>query len=169
MEYPKILNCLCMSDTEWLIDHLRTASVCWGHQRCFLNVWVNMCSCHLLQGYMMKKGHKRKNWTERWFLLKPNRISYYASEDLTEKKGDILLDGNCCVEVRSLLVSLVVSLLKVLFTCFLFWWPYIFFCSLYQIRKGKSAFSTSSAWTKALRSAPQIRRKNRSGFKVGCD
>ncbi|KAI2653494.1 Switch-associated protein 70 [Labeo rohita] len=50
----------------------------------------------LKQGYMMKKGHKRKNWTERWFLLKPNLISYYASEDLTEKKGDILLDGNCC-------------------------------------------------------------------------
>ncbi|KAG1963921.1 switch-associated protein 70b [Pimephales promelas] len=52
----------------------------------------------LKQGYMMKKGHKRKNWTERWFLLKPSVISYYASEDLAEKKGDILLDGNCCVE-----------------------------------------------------------------------
>lgn len=52
----------------------------------------------LKQGYMMKKGHKRKNWTERWFLLKPSLISYYVSEDLTEKKGDILLDGNCCVE-----------------------------------------------------------------------
>ncbi|XP_051512390.1 switch-associated protein 70b [Myxocyprinus asiaticus] len=52
----------------------------------------------LKQGYMMKKGHKRKNWTERWFLLKPSSISYYVSEDLTEKKGDILLDGNCCVE-----------------------------------------------------------------------
>lgn len=58
------------------------------------------CSFDFLQGYMMKKGHKRKNWTERWFLLKPNVISYYASEDLTEKKGDILLDGNCCVEAR---------------------------------------------------------------------
>jgi hypothetical protein len=50
---------------------------------------------------MMKKGHKRKNWTERWFLLKPNSISYYVSEDLAEKKGDILLDGNCCVEARN--------------------------------------------------------------------
>uniref|UniRef100_A0AAZ3PU01 Switch-associated protein 70 n=1 Tax=Oncorhynchus tshawytscha TaxID=74940 RepID=A0AAZ3PU01_ONCTS len=50
------------------------------------------------QGYMMKKGHKRKNWTERWFSLKLNSISYYVSEDLAEKKGDILLDGNCCVE-----------------------------------------------------------------------
>ncbi|XP_037109982.1 switch-associated protein 70b isoform X1 [Syngnathus acus] len=52
----------------------------------------------LKQGYMMKKGHKRKNWTERWFTLKPYSISYYVSEDLTEKKGDILLDEHCSVE-----------------------------------------------------------------------
>ncbi|XP_075993800.1 switch-associated protein 70b [Genypterus blacodes] len=52
----------------------------------------------LKQGFMMKKGHKRKNWTERWFMLKPDSISYYMGEDLTEKKGDIVLDGNCCVE-----------------------------------------------------------------------
>ncbi|XP_011919214.1 PREDICTED: switch-associated protein 70 isoform X3 [Cercocebus atys] len=52
----------------------------------------------LKQGYMMKKGHRRKNWTERWFVLKPNLISYYVSEDLKDKKGDILLDENCCVE-----------------------------------------------------------------------
>lgn len=50
----------------------------------------------------MKKGHKRKNWTERWFVLKPNIISYYVSEDLKDKKGDILLDENCCVEVSGL-------------------------------------------------------------------
>lgn len=48
---------------------------------------------------MMKKGHRRKNWTERWFVLKPNMISYYVSEDLKDKKGDIVLDENCCVEV----------------------------------------------------------------------
>ncbi|XP_041755171.2 switch-associated protein 70 [Coregonus clupeaformis] len=52
----------------------------------------------LRQGYMMKKGHKRKNWTERWFVLGPNYMSYYVSEDLTDKKGEILLDRNCCVE-----------------------------------------------------------------------
>ena len=50
---------------------------------------------------MMKKGHKRKNWTERWFVLKPTSISYYMGEDMAEKKGDIQLDGNCCVEVGS--------------------------------------------------------------------
>ncbi|KAJ4918507.1 hypothetical protein JOQ06_003388 [Pogonophryne albipinna] len=52
----------------------------------------------LKQGYMMKKGHKRKNWTERWFVLRPNSLSYYACEDLVEKKGDIILDPTCCVE-----------------------------------------------------------------------
>ncbi|XP_077142767.1 switch-associated protein 70 isoform X2 [Ranitomeya variabilis] len=52
----------------------------------------------LKQGYLWKKGHKRKNWTERWFVLKPNIMFYYVSEDLKDKKGDISLDGNCCVE-----------------------------------------------------------------------
>ena len=54
---------------------------------------------------MMKKGHKRKNWTERWFVLKPTSISYYMGEDMAEKKGDIQLDGNCCVEVGSTSVA----------------------------------------------------------------
>ncbi|XP_031702699.1 switch-associated protein 70 [Anarrhichthys ocellatus] len=52
----------------------------------------------LKQGYMMKKGHRRKNWTERWFVLRPNSLSYYVCEDLVEKKGDIILDRTCCVE-----------------------------------------------------------------------
>uniref|UniRef100_A0A2K5RFX3 PH domain-containing protein n=1 Tax=Cebus imitator TaxID=2715852 RepID=A0A2K5RFX3_CEBIM len=61
----------------------------------------------LKQGYMMKKGHRQKNWTERWFVLKRNIISYYVSEDLNDKKGDILLDENCCLE--SLLLKLVLQ------------------------------------------------------------
>jgi hypothetical protein len=60
----------------------------------------------VLKGYMMKKGHKRKNWTERWFVLGPNSMSYYVSEDLTDKKGDILLDRNCCVEVITMYYSI---------------------------------------------------------------
>ncbi|KAM7406100.1 hypothetical protein PAMP_000499 [Pampus punctatissimus] len=52
----------------------------------------------LKQGYLMKKGHMRKNWTERWFVLKPNSLCYYVSEDLVEQKGVIILDRNCCVE-----------------------------------------------------------------------
>ncbi|XP_062241079.1 switch-associated protein 70-like [Platichthys flesus] len=55
----------------------------------------------LKQGYMMKKGHRRKNWTERWFVLRPDTLSYFVCEDLLEQKGKILLDINCCVESLS--------------------------------------------------------------------
>ncbi|NXX74980.1 DEFI6 protein, partial [Urocolius indicus] len=52
-----------------------------------------------LQGYLWKKGHLRRNWSERWFMLKPCVLSYYMSEERKEKKGSIVLDKHCCVEV----------------------------------------------------------------------
>ncbi|KAG5845972.1 hypothetical protein ANANG_G00144820 [Anguilla anguilla] len=52
----------------------------------------------LKQGYMWKKGHVRRNWTERWFVLKPSSISYYVSEDLKDKRGEIPLQNGCLVE-----------------------------------------------------------------------
>lgn len=51
------------------------------------------------QGYLWKKGHLRRNWSERWFTLKPSDLSYYVSEERKEKKGSISLDRNSCVEV----------------------------------------------------------------------
>lgn len=50
---------------------------------------------------MLKKGHVRRNWHERWFVLKPGSLTYYISEDLKEKKGEVQVDGSCVVEVRS--------------------------------------------------------------------
>ncbi|XP_066556942.1 switch-associated protein 70 isoform X1 [Amia ocellicauda] len=92
----------CLSAWE-LIDLIGTGHFSKGMDRQTLSMGINEVFQELIldvlkQGYMLKKGHKRKNWTERWFLLRPNAISYYVSEDLTEKKGDIVLDGNCCVE-----------------------------------------------------------------------
>ncbi|GCC24307.1 hypothetical protein chiPu_0002707 [Chiloscyllium punctatum] len=52
-------------------------------------------------GYLWKKGQLRRNWTERWFILKPSILCYYVSEDRKEKKGSITLDRNCCVEILS--------------------------------------------------------------------
>ncbi len=48
---------------------------------------------------MWKKGHVRRNWTERWFVLKPSSMSYYVSEDLKDKRGEIQLDKSCTIEV----------------------------------------------------------------------
>ncbi|KAG5849167.1 hypothetical protein ANANG_G00107110 [Anguilla anguilla] len=72
--------------------HRQTLSM--GIKEVFQELILNV----LKKGYMMKKGHKRKNWTERWFVLRLHSLSYYVGEDLTEKKGDILLDGRSCVE-----------------------------------------------------------------------
>uniref|UniRef100_A0A8C3Q7T4 DEF6 guanine nucleotide exchange factor n=1 Tax=Geospiza parvula TaxID=87175 RepID=A0A8C3Q7T4_GEOPR len=54
----------------------------------------------LKQGYLWKKGQLRRNWSERWFMLKPSALSYYMSEERKEKKGSITLDKHCCVEVQ---------------------------------------------------------------------
>ncbi|KAM9350498.1 differentially expressed in FDCP 6 homolog [Symphorus nematophorus] len=53
----------------------------------------------LKEGYLWKKGQLRRNWKERWFTLRPSNLSYYTGEDRKECQGNIVLDGNCCVEV----------------------------------------------------------------------
>ncbi|KAK2859048.1 hypothetical protein Q5P01_003668 [Channa striata] len=60
----------------------------------FLEMYHNV----LKRGYMWKKGHVRRNWTERWFVLKPSSMQYYVSEDLKDKRGEIQLDKSCVVE-----------------------------------------------------------------------
>ncbi|XP_029969251.1 differentially expressed in FDCP 6 homolog [Salarias fasciatus] len=60
----------------------------------FLEMYHNV----LKRGYMWKKGHVRRNWTERWFVLKPSSMAYYVSEDLKDKRGEIQLDKNCVIE-----------------------------------------------------------------------
>ncbi|KAJ8396730.1 hypothetical protein AAFF_G00015680 [Aldrovandia affinis] len=92
----------CLSAWQ-LIELIGTGQFSKGMDRQSLSMGISEVFQELIldvlkQGYMLKKGHKRKNWTERWFLLRPTAISYYVSEDMTEKKGDIALDGNCCVE-----------------------------------------------------------------------
>ncbi len=55
--------------------------------------------CFIHQGYLLKKGHVRRNWQERWFVLKTCSVTYYVNEDLKEKKGEILLEEGSVVEV----------------------------------------------------------------------
>ncbi|XP_028810270.1 differentially expressed in FDCP 6 homolog isoform X2 [Denticeps clupeoides] len=62
------------------------------------DVFMEMYHSVLKKGYMVKKGHVRRNWQERWFVLKPSSMAYYVSEDLQEKKGEIALDQSCSVE-----------------------------------------------------------------------
>ncbi|KAK2854009.1 hypothetical protein Q5P01_006670 [Channa striata] len=93
-------NCL----TAWeLIELVGMGYFCRGVNHQTLSLGINEVFQELIldvlkQGYMMKKGHKRKNWTERWFVLRPSSLSYYVCEDLVEKRGNIILTPSCCVE-----------------------------------------------------------------------
>lgn len=42
-------------------------------------------------GYLSKKGAKRRNWKDRWFILKKESIGYYASPSDATPKGTISL------------------------------------------------------------------------------
>ncbi|XP_053313839.1 differentially expressed in FDCP 6 homolog [Spea bombifrons] len=53
----------------------------------------------LKQGYLLKKANLRRTWTERWFVLKPSFLCYYASEECKEIKGSIAIEKDCGVEV----------------------------------------------------------------------
>lgn len=91
----------CLS--AWDLIDLVGAGFCKGLHPQTVSMGINEVFQELIldvvkQGYMMKKGHKRKNWTERWFVLRPNALSYYVCEDLVEKKGDIVLNEDCCLE-----------------------------------------------------------------------
>ncbi|XP_068579014.1 switch-associated protein 70b [Cebidichthys violaceus] len=103
-DYKLQLNSKQQSLNAWeLITLVGSGHFSKGVDRQALSMGVNEVYQELImdvlkQGYMMKKGHKRKNWTERWFVLKPNCITYYVGEDLADQKGDILLDGNCSAE-----------------------------------------------------------------------
>uniref|UniRef100_A0A8C2F695 DEF6 guanine nucleotide exchange factor b n=1 Tax=Cyprinus carpio TaxID=7962 RepID=A0A8C2F695_CYPCA len=64
-------------------------------------VYREMVGNVLKEGYLWKKGHLRRNWTERWFCLRPGSLSYFMSEDCRDCKGVIEVDQNCCVEALS--------------------------------------------------------------------
>ena len=47
-----------------------------------------------LTGWMCKRTRKQANWTmwhRRWFILRPGQLTYYTTQSLTERKGDIAI------------------------------------------------------------------------------
>uniref|UniRef100_A0A669DAU8 Switch-associated protein 70 n=1 Tax=Oreochromis niloticus TaxID=8128 RepID=A0A669DAU8_ORENI len=102
-EYKQRQNSKNFLSAWELIELVGMGYFCKGLNRQILAMGINEVFNELIldvlkEGYMMKKGHVRKNWTERWFVLRPTSLSYYVCEDLEEKKGDIILDQSCCVE-----------------------------------------------------------------------
>ena len=40
----------------------------------------------LKKGYLTKKGHKRRNWNKRWFVLQRTIMKYFVSRENMELK-----------------------------------------------------------------------------------
>lgn len=83
----------CPQEGEYFVSSVSVCRLC----HFCLSFFFNSAPC--FQGYMWKKGHVRRNWTERWFVLKPSFMAYYISEGLKDKRGEIQLDKNCVIEV----------------------------------------------------------------------
>lgn len=49
------------------------------------------------KGYLVKKGHVRKNYKKRWFVLQRTNMSYYESRKNMDKKGEFALNGNTVI------------------------------------------------------------------------
>lgn len=96
---------------------------------------------------MWKKGHVRRNWTERWFVLKPSSIEYYVSEDLKDKRGEVKLDKDCVVEVGEEMDG---AAFECVTTAHGFI-PYRFSFSLFQTGMENAACSASKPTTKPSR------------------
>ena len=53
----------------------------------------------LKQGYLLKRGHVRKNWKKRWFVLMPGELKYYISDGEEEAIGTCYLTRNSKVRL----------------------------------------------------------------------
>ncbi|XP_028672839.1 differentially expressed in FDCP 6 homolog [Erpetoichthys calabaricus] len=99
-ENPELMNGISvwkfleLMESRRLFKSVTSESVSLAVDEVFQEIYHDI----LKKGYMWKKGQVRRNWNERWFVLKPSSISYYVSEDMKEKKGEIKLDNSCTVE-----------------------------------------------------------------------
>ena len=45
------------------------------------------------KGHLKKKGHKRKNWLKRWFVLQKTTLHYYETRESSKPKVSIRVEG----------------------------------------------------------------------------
>jgi len=50
------------------------------------------------EGFLFKKGQKRRNWTKRWFTLRDGVMLYYHNEKKKQQKGEIQIYSNTVVD-----------------------------------------------------------------------
>ena len=49
-------------------------------------------------GFLRKKGHVRRNWLDRWFVLTTEGVYYYKKRDVSQTGLDTPKSNNCTKE-----------------------------------------------------------------------
>jgi hypothetical protein len=67
-----------------------------------LSVMLNDSDPPLRTGLLSKKGFIRKNWKQRWFVLRPTALSYYRSDKDKEPRGSIPISNKSVLKSSSI-------------------------------------------------------------------
>lgn len=54
----------------------------------------------ILEGYLQKRGHIRQSWTNRYFVLTSQRLTYFADSSMQEAKGFVTLNAYSYIQPR---------------------------------------------------------------------
>ena len=60
-----------------------------------------MPSCTKQTGWLTKRTRKGSNWTnwlKRWFVMVPGKLTYYETNDMRVRKGEVILERSTTVE-----------------------------------------------------------------------
>ena len=60
-----------------------------------------MPSCTTQTGWLTKRTRKGSNWTnwlKRWFVMVPGKLTYYETNDMRVRKGEVILERSTTVE-----------------------------------------------------------------------
>ncbi|CAI8014338.1 Switch-associated protein 70 [Geodia barretti] len=90
--YPEFLECITDYFEMFKLSTSLTAEV-------ISDLEDEIVNGVLKKGYLEKKGHVRRNWRRRWFILKRTILSYYST-DKKVFKGELVL--NAQTKVNSL-------------------------------------------------------------------
>ena len=54
----------------------------------------------IMEGYLQKRGHVRQSWTNRYFVLTSDRLTYFTDSSMKVTKGYVVLDSFAYVRPR---------------------------------------------------------------------
>lgn len=91
MTYQKYLATYFVHIFKHVKEGILTSSVETVHEQFVIDI--------LKKGNLLKRGHQVKNWKERYMVLNPTELKYYASSHQKHMKGTVVFNKSQTVEI----------------------------------------------------------------------